>query len=363
MKKNKVIVGLSGGVDSAVSALLLKQQGYDVTGVFMQNWETGNDDPFCSAQQDLSDARAVCDILQIPFLTVNFSKQYWNNVFQHCLNEFSLGRTPNPDIGCNKEIKFKVFLEHALQLGADYIATGHYVRSQKINDQYEILKAFDNNKDQSYFLYTLGQGALSRTLFPVGEMPKPKVREIAKQAGLYNYNKKDSTGICFIGERKFKDFLSEFLLTKPGPIETTEGKVLGKHDGLMYYTIGQRKGLNMGGKKDAKQAPWYVIDKDIKRNILIISQGHDHPLLFSSSLICDDLHWIKEEPPKTLPMHCVAKTRYRQSDQACTITSLDGNRYNVQFSNPQRAITPGQSIVFYQDDVCLGGGIIKERSL
>lgn len=354
---NKVIVGLSGGVDSAVTAFLLKEQGYDVTGIFMRNWEADPDDPICQAEQDLQDAKATCEHLEIPFEVVNFSKTYWQNVFQHCLDEFAAGRTPNPDIWCNKEIKFKVFLEHAIKLGADYLATGHYVRKQNQNGKNQLLKGIDPNKDQSYFLYTLGQTELSHALFPLGELQKPQVREIAKKAGLSNFNKKDSTGICFIGERKFKQFLNEFLLTKPGMMKTPEGEIIGQHDGLMFYTLGQRKGLEIGGRKHANDDAWYVLAKDIANNILIVGQGHDHPLLFSNELICDDLHWVNGESPQ-MPLNCSAKIRYRQVDQTCTVIKLDEKQYKVQFSQPQRAITPGQSIVFYQDELCLGGGII-----
>lgn len=355
---SKIIIGLSGGVDSAVATLLLKQQGHDLQGVFMQNWEVDNDDPYCRAEQDLTDAKAVADHLDIPFETVNFSKDYWNRVFQHCLDEFSIGRTPNPDVLCNREIKFKAFLEYALDRGADYLATGHYARITH-NNNYQLHKGKDDNKDQSYFLHVLGQNELSQSLFPLGHMNKTEVRRIAKESGLPNYNKKDSTGICFIGERKFKDFLNEFLLAKPGDIKTPNGKKLGKHDGLMFYTLGQRKGLNIGGQKNTKQDAWYVLDKDIDNNVLIIGQGHDHPMLYSTQLTGKQLHWISDEKPNT-PFECNAKTRYRQSDQSCCITTLDDQHFQVTFKEAQRAITPGQSIVFYRDSICLGGGIIKE---
>lgn len=359
MKKTaKIVVGLSGGVDSAVTALLLKQQGHDVTGIYMQNWEVENDDPYCTIHQDQNDARAVCEHLNIPFHTINFAQQYWDNVFQYCLDEFVAGRTPNPDIWCNKEIKFKVFLERVLHLGADFLATGHYTNIEHNKSSYQIHKGVDKNKDQSYFLYTLGQKELKHALFPLGGFTKSQVRQIAKKAGLLNYAKKDSTGICFIGERKFKEFLNEFLLTQPGDMETPEGKVIGRHDGLMFYTIGQRKGLNIGGHQDALGRPWYVLSKDIKRNILMIGQGNDHPLLFSQHLICEQMHWIKGMAPKT-PLHCTAKTRYRQVEQSCLLSKIGDNLYQVEFEQPQRAITPGQSVVFYQDDVCLGGGVIK----
>jgi tRNA-specific 2-thiouridylase len=355
--KTKIIVGLSGGVDSAVSALLLKRQGYDVHGIFMQNWQVENDDPYCTAEQDLTDAKAAADVLQIPFQVVNFSKQYWENVFQRCLDEFSAGRTPNPDIWCNQEIKFKAFLEYALSLGADFLATGHYAGKKFSNNSYQLLRGKDSNKDQSYFLYTLTHKQLEKVLFPLAELQKEQVREIAREAGLLNCNKKDSTGICFIGERKFKDFLQEFLLNKPGPILTTTGQLLGQHQGLMYHTRGQRKGLNIGGQKNAAADAWYVIEKDLEKNALVVAQGEEHPLLYSKTLICDALTWVNA-PPLSFPVYCSAKTRYRQIDQACTIERLSDQQCRVVFDEPQRAVTPGQSVVFYQNEICLGGGII-----
>lgn len=354
----KIVVGLSGGVDSAVTALLLKQQGHEVIGVTMQNWEIDNDDPYCNAEQDISDAYEVSKTIGIPFQTINFAKQYWQNVFQYCLDEFSKGRTPNPDIWCNKEIKFKVFLEHAKALGADYLATGHYVQSHFNDDNYQMLKGADLNKDQSYFLYTLGQKELAQAIFPIGQLPKSEVRKIALQQKLPVATKKDSTGICFIGERKFKEFLSEFLLAQPGEMQTPDGKTIGTHDGLMYYTLGQRKGLQIGGLKNADEQPWFVVDKDVANNILIIAQGHDHPLLYKTELTCSDLHWVSGNAPKT-PIKLTAKTRYRQTDQPCQLMQLEKDQFNVIFENAQRAITPGQSVVFYQHNVCLGGGIIR----
>ncbi|OGT25105.1 MAG: tRNA 2-thiouridine(34) synthase MnmA [Gammaproteobacteria bacterium RIFCSPLOWO2_02_FULL_42_14] len=357
MKPIKIIVGLSGGVDSAVSALLLKEQGYDVAGCYMQNWMAEKDDPYCSAEQDLTDAKKVCDQLQIPFHLVNFSKEYWDAVFQYCLDEWVAGRTPNPDIWCNQYIKFDVFLKHALQLGADFLATGHYARIHN----HQLLKAKDLNKDQTYFLYTLSQEKLSRALFPLGELKKPEVRAIAKKAKLFNAEKKDSTGICFIGERKFSEFLKNFVLAKPGNIRTIDGKIIGKHGGLMFYTLGQRKGLRIGGMSHShSHFPWYVISKNIPDNELIVAQGHDHPALFSNILLAEKLHWISGVAPRNCS--CAAKIRYRQTDQACHVELLENQTARVIFQESQRAITPGQSIVFYDRDVCVGGGIISSQS-
>ncbi|GAB4223104.1 MAG: tRNA 2-thiouridine(34) synthase MnmA [Gammaproteobacteria bacterium] len=350
-----IIVGLSGGVDSAVAALLLQQQGYRVSGLFMKNWE--DDSEHCSAQQDLADAQAICTKLQIPLHTVNFSHEYWDNVFTHFLTEYKAGRTPNPDILCNKEIKFKAFLHHALKLGADYIATGHYVRLFKDKHALQLLKAKDDNKDQSYFLYTLNQEQLQYSVFPLGEYTKPQVRQLAQQHGFINYNKKDSTGICFIGERKFKTFLQEYVLTQPGPIHTVEGESIGQHDGLMFYTFGQRKGIGIGGQAHHPEDAWYVVDKDIKNNILLVAQGNHHPRLFSHKLTCQQLHWIAGNAPGET-FDCFAKTRYRQPDQACSVQATAPDQLTVTFTDPQRAVTPGQSIVFYQDEICLGGGVI-----
>lgn len=352
--KNRIAVGLSGGVDSAMAALTLKTQGHDVVGIYMQNWAVENDDPFCSAQQDLSDAKAVADHLNIEFHTVNFAQPYWDNVFQHCLDEFAAGRTPNPDVLCNREIKFKTLLDYALSLGADYLATGHYAQIQQHPTEFALISSEDQTKDQTYFLYLLNQTQLSKSLFPIGNLQKNNLRVLAKQAGLINHNKKDSTGICFIGERKFKAFLSEYLLAQPGSMETPEGKVVGQHDGVMFYTLGQRQGLHIGGRQDAHEAPWYVLSKDVKRNVLIVGQGHDHPLLFSQQLTYSQPHWISGKTP-TFPLICTAKTRYRQPAQPCQVNAEN----TVIFEHPQRAITPGQSVVFYQDNRCLGGAIIS----
>lgn len=355
-KNTSVIVGMSGGVDSSVTALLLKQQGYQVTGIYMKNWKADNEDPYCSANQDSLDAQAVCERLEIPFRTVNFSQQYWGKVFKNFLDEYAAGNTPNPDILCNKEIKFKAFLNYALESGVEYIATGHYARCKFSSDNFQLLKGLDNNKDQSYFLYTLTQSQLKHCLFPVGELAKPQVRVLAKQAGFINHAKKDSTGICFIGERKFRNFLSEYLLAQPGNIETEDGKIIGKHQGLMFYTLGQRQGLGIGGKKASQEKPWYVIKKDIARKVLVVAQDHYHPQLMSNTLICKQTHWIA--PRSADIIHCKAKTRYRQQEQTCKVSQIKDDEYQVEFEQSQWAITPGQSVVFYQDDICLGGGII-----
>ncbi len=352
---------MSGGVDSSVSAYLLKQQGYQVEGLFMKNWEEDDDDEYCAAAEDLKDAQLVCDKLGIELHTINFAAEYWDNVFEYFLEEYKAGRTPNPDIMCNKEIKFKAFLEFACEdLGADYIATGHYVqRRQNDNGQYEMLRGLDNNKDQSYFLYTLSHEQVARTLFPVGHIEKPEVRAIAEREGLVTHDKKDSTGICFIGERKFRDFLGRYLPAQPGKIETAEGKEVGEHQGLMYHTLGQRKGLLIGGMADAGDEPWYVVDKDLKRNVLIVGQGKNHPRLFSTGLIASQLHWVDRQAVNIgQSFSCTVKTRYRQADVACTVTRVDEQNYRVMFDQPQSSVTPGQSVVFYQNEVCLGGGII-----
>ncbi|MCG8382588.1 MAG: tRNA 2-thiouridine(34) synthase MnmA [Gammaproteobacteria bacterium] len=352
----RVIVGMSGGVDSSVAAFLLKAQGHEVEGLFMQNWEEEDDD-FCTAMEDRRDAAAVCEKLGIPLHSVNFSGEYWERVFQHFLNEYQAGRTPNPDILCNKEIKFRAFLDYAKTLGAEAIATGHYARTRRIQGRVEMLRGLDANKDQTYFLYTLGQAQLSQSLFPVGDLKKEQVRDIAKAQGFHNHKKKDSTGICFIGERKFSEFLSNYLPANPGDIVNTEGEILGQHNGLMYYTLGQRQGLGIGGRAKASDEPWYVLDKRTDKNQLLVGQGHDHPHLFHTGLLAIQLHWCAGAPPD-LPFRCSSKVRYRQQDQACTLYPEREESVAVVFDEPVRAITPGQSVVFYDQDVCLGGGII-----
>ncbi|ACA86981.1 tRNA 2-thiouridine(34) synthase MnmA [Shewanella woodyi] len=354
----KVIVGMSGGVDSSVSAYLLLKQGYQVEGLFMKNWEEDDTDEYCAAADDLKDAQAVCDKLGIKLHTVNFASEYWDNVFEYFLAEYKAGRTPNPDIICNKEIKFKAFLEFADDiLDADYIAMGHYVRRSDDSGQSQMLRGIDGNKDQSYFLYTLSHEQVSRSLFPVGELEKSEVREIAKEMGLITHDKKDSTGICFIGERKFTDFLSTFLPAQPGNIETAEGEVIGTHQGLMYHTLGQRKGLGIGGMKNSNDDPWYVVDKEMDRNVLVVGQGGNHPRLMSTGFYADQLHWVDRIGPDN-GAKITVKTRYRQRDVACSLHYDGEDRVKVLFDEPVAAVTPGQSAVFYDAEVCLGGGII-----
>lgn len=353
-----VIVGMSGGVDSSVSALLLQQQGYRVEGLFMKNWDEDDGTEYCTAKADLADAQRVCDKLGIPLHTANFAAEYWDNVFEHFLAEYKAGRTPNPDILCNREIKFKVFLEYAQMLGGELIATGHYTRRADCDGHTYLLKGLDPNKDQSYFLHAVGEAEFSRSLFPVGELEKPEVRRLAEQHGLVTHDKKDSTGICFIGERRFKDFLQQYLPAQPGAIETPDGVVIGEHSGLMYHTIGQRQGLGIGGVKGASEAPWFVVGKDLQRNVLLVAQGTDHPLLFNNRLTAQQAHWINDEPPSH-QFRCTAKVRYRQADQDCTVTLEQDGKLTVVFDEAQRAITPGQSAVFYMGDVCLGGAVIE----
>jgi tRNA-specific 2-thiouridylase len=353
-----IIVGLSGGVDSSVTAALLQQQGYHVEAMFMKNWDEDDDEEFCSAEEDLKDARAVCDKLGLELHAVNFASEYWDTVFEYFLSEYQAGRTPNPDVLCNKEIKFKVFLDYALSRGAEKIATGHYARIEERDDRYYLLKGRDPGKDQSYFLYTLGQRQLSRSLFPLGDLEKTEVRRLAAQFDLATKDKKDSTGICFIGERNFREFLSRYLPAQPGEMRTPEGERIGQHQGLMYYTLGQRKGLGIGGRKDADDRPWFVVGKEIEQNVLLVAQGSDHPLLYSRTLEASQLHWTQDEPP-AVPLRCHAKTRYRQADHPCTIVSMEDGHCQVEFDEPQWAVTPGQSVVFYDGDICLGGGIIE----
>lgn len=356
----RVIVGMSGGVDSSVSALLLKQQGYQVEGLFMKNWEEDDGTEYCTAMEDLADAQAVCDKIGIKLHKINFAAEYWDNVFEHFLNEYRNGRTPNPDILCNKEIKFKAFLDYAKTLNADYIAMGHYTRRATIDGRSYLKKGLDDNKDQSYFLHQVGEAQLARTLFPVGELEKPEVRKIAEAHDLITHNKKDSTGICFIGERRFTDFLKQYLPAQKGPIVTEHGETIGEHSGLMYHTIGQRQGLGIGGLKGADESPWYVLEKDLANNTLIVGQGNQHPMLFSKALTASEIFWISGEKPE-LPARLTAKIRYRQKDQACELTQNEQGQYIVIFDEPQRAVTPGQSVVFYDGDICLGGGVIEQR--
>ena len=353
MPKPHIIVGMSGGVDSAVTALLLKQQGYRVTGLFMKNWED-EDDEHCPARQDFLDVLAVADVIGLDVEAVNFSAEYKDRVFSYFLREYQAGRTPNPDVLCNAEIKFKAFLDHALSLGGERIATGHYARLHEVNGRYELHKAVDTAKDQSYFLYRLNQAQLSKSMFPLGELTKPQVRRIAEEAGLPNFAKKDSTGICFIGERPFREFLQRYLPIQPGEMCTPEGRVVGRHQGLMYHTMGQRQGLGIGGAG----AAWFVAGKNLAENRLIVVQGHDHPLLYSKHLHAADLNWIAGSAPETSLIYA-AKTRYRQADASCHFGMLNPDGCTLDFDTPQWAVTPGQSVVLYTDQVCLGGGIIQ----
>ncbi|AOS97986.1 tRNA-specific 2-thiouridylase MnmA [Microbulbifer aggregans] len=359
--KKRVIVGMSGGVDSSVAALLLIQQGYEVEGLFMKNWDEDDGTEYCTAKADLADAEAVCKRLGIKLHTANFAAEYWDHVFEYFLAEYKAGRTPNPDILCNREIKFKVFLEYAEMLGADLIATGHYARRKDIDGRTYLLKGLDNNKDQSYFLHAVGEAEFARSLFPLGELEKPEVRRIAEENGFITHDKKDSTGICFIGERRFKDFLEQYLPAQPGEIETPEGKSMGRHAGLMYHTIGQRQGLGIGGVKGAGDAPWYVVGKDLDRNVLIVAQGAHHPLLYATGLEASQTHWINGAAPAP-QFRARAKTRYRQPDQDCQVKVETNGSLTVHFDQPQRAITPGQSLVLYDGEICLGGAVIERAT-
>ncbi|WP_027416975.1 tRNA 2-thiouridine(34) synthase MnmA [Aneurinibacillus terranovensis] len=356
-ENTRVVVGMSGGVDSSVAALLLKQQGYDVIGIFMKNWDDTDEFGHCTAEEDYEDVRRVCGQIGIPYYTVNFEKEYWDRVFTYFLDEYKRGRTPNPDVMCNKEIKFKAFLDRALELGADYLATGHYAQVDCHNGEYRLLRSVDTRKDQTYFLNQLDQNQLSRTMFPLGHLEKTKVREIAAEASLATAKKKDSTGICFIGERNFKEFLQSYLPANPGEMRTLDGEVKGRHDGLMYYTLGQRHGLGIGGSGSGE--PWFVVGKDLENNILYVTQGTDHESLYTDRLFATDVHLIsRKEMPETFK--CTAKFRYRQPDQGVTVHMKPDNCCEVIFDEPQRAITPGQAVVFYQGEVCLGGGTIDK---
>ena len=363
MSKNKrVVLGMSGGVDSSVAAILLKEQGYEVIGVFMKNWEEKDDNGNCMAEEDYKDVVTVAEQLDIPYYSVNFVKEYWDKVFTYFLDEYKKGRTPNPDVMCNKEIKFKAFLDYAIKLGADYVATGHYARI--IHEEKDgkiksvMLRGIDDNKDQTYFLCQLSQKQLEKVLFPIGEYTKPQIREIAEKYNLATAKKKDSTGICFIGERDFNEFLSKYLPAKGGNIVNTEGKILGKHNGLMYYTIGQRKGIGIGNSKEGTGEPWFVVDENLETNELIVTQG-DRSVLYSKGLIATDFNFINMEDME-FPLECTVKFRYRQSDSKAVIKKLPDEKYEVLFDEPQKAVTPGQIVVAYKDEVCLGGGVIDE---
>lgn len=350
----RVVIGMSGGVDSSVAALVLKEAGYDVIGIFMKNWDDRDETGACTADADYDDVRRVCDQIDIPYYTVNFEREYWDRVFVYFLEEYKKGRTPNPDVMCNKEIKFKAFLDKALQLEADYLATGHYAQIGEEAGLFTLLRGEDQGKDQSYFLYTLGQRELAKTLFPIGHLTKKEVREKAIVADLATARKKDSTGICFIGEKDFKAFLSQYLPAQPGEMRTLGGELKGHHDGLMYHTLGQRKGLGIGGAGE----PWFVVGKDLKTNTLLVAQGSDHPALYTNGLKATDLSWVAGKEPSA-SFTCTAKFRYRQPDQGVTV-HLSGDEAKVEFHTKQRAITPGQAVVFYDGEICLGGGTIEE---
>ena len=352
----RIVVGMSGGVDSSVAALLLKQQGYDVVGVFMKNWEEDGEDGVCTAEQDWNDVREVCELIGIPYYAVNFAQEYWDRVFSYFLDEYRAGRTPNPDVLCNREIKFKAFLDFAMQLGASRMATGHFVQT---NAQGDLLRGADPNKDQSYFLYMLRSAQLQKAMFPVGGMTKAQVRQIAEANGLPVSKKKDSTGVCFIGERRFKQFLAEFLPAQPGDMVAPDGTVVGRHDGLMYYTLGQRRGLGIGGCGDGRS--WFVIGKDLAANRLLVAQGEDHPMLYSTLSVAGGLTWIAEAPIRTgETLRCTCKYRYRQADQPVDVTLQADGKVLIRSLEPQRAVTPGQSAVFYQGEKCIGGAVVEQ---
>ncbi|GAA0354685.1 tRNA 2-thiouridine(34) synthase MnmA [Bacillus horti] len=353
--ETRVVIGMSGGVDSSVTAYLLKQQGYDVIGIFMKNWDDTDESGFCTATEDYNDVVAVCNQLDIPYYSVNFEKQYWDKVFTYFLEEYQAGRTPNPDVMCNKEIKFKAFLDHAMSLGADYLATGHYAQVVDDEGRSVLKRGVDEGKDQTYFLNQLTQEQLAKTMFPIGHLEKKEVRRIAQEAGLATAKKKDSTGICFIGERNFKEFLSQYLPAQPGVMKTLDGETKGKHDGLMYYTLGQRQGLGIGGSGE----PWFVVGKDLQQNVLLVAQGFENEYLYTDRLVASKINWITlATDAKTFD--CVAKFRYRQPDQEVTVHLKNDQMCEVVFKHPQRAVTPGQSVVFYDGDLCLGGATIDE---
>ncbi|UWE03103.1 tRNA 2-thiouridine(34) synthase MnmA [Laceyella sacchari] len=355
-KHIRVVVGMSGGVDSSVTAWLLKEQGYEVIGLFMKNWDDTDEFGHCTATEDFEDVRRVCAQIGIPYYSVNFEKEYEQKVFQYFLDEYKKGRTPNPDIMCNREIKFGEFLNKAKQLGADFIATGHYAQIIEKNGEKYLARGADPNKDQTYFLYAVNKPQLLQAMFPIGHMQKQEVREIAQKVGLATAKKKDSTGICFIGERNFREFLSHYLPAQPGEILTLDGEVKGRHDGLMYYTLGQRQGLGIGGSGTGE--PWFVVKKDIEKNILYVAQGHDHEALYSGGLIATDINWLGQGDTPNEPFTCTAKFRYRQKDQPVRVLPQPDGTFRVEFVERQRAVTPGQSVVFYDEEICLGGGII-----
>lgn len=356
-KKTRVVVGMSGGVDSSVTAHLLKEAGYEVIGLFMHNWEESDENGVCSAEQDYTDVKRVCETLEIPYYSVNFAKEYQERVFAEFLSEYKAGRTPNPDVLCNREIKFGPFLDYALMLGADFIATGHYAKVEEKDGIFYLKKAKDKNKDQTYFLNQLNQKQLSKAMFPVGDMLKPDLRDLAKRLNLVTATKKDSTGICFIGERNFKNFLQSYLPAQEGDIMTLDGKVVGKHSGVIYYTLGQRKGLNIGGYAGGNGEAWFVVDKDVKNNVLYVHQGEDS-VLFSRACRTEKFNFISGMPAKEFK--CMAKFRYRQEDQAVSAQVQENGSVYIEFNEPQRAVTPGQYAVLYLEDVCLGGGKIIE---